>query len=661
MLFIFSVGEWFIYRQGLENDMLYSSLVGVFEKLSLTTKRLEKTWHIAQLLRSTPGDELGKTVLLLQGLVFAQSDDSKIGFSTSSVIKAMSIASGMSASKIEDAWRERGDLGIVAQGIIKNKSQATLFSTPLTVEKVFGNISKLTTVEGQGSVDTKVKLVAELLSSATPLEARYIVRTVLDEMRLGAGEGVMRDALVWAYLPAVGGIFNVCAKCKAALPEVEKCLGCQEALVEVTSQTVNVLLVASLAEVKAQPSLEKYAYILLLEDKDGKLSRDVYNYLVAQVQHAYDICNDFGEVAHALKSGGLGKLAEFVLLPGKPVKVMLAIKESTVSEAFEHVGRPAAVEFKLDGFRLQVHRSGSVIKLFTRRLEEVTDQFPDVVEVVKSNVRSDSFILDAEAVGFDPSTGKFLPFQNISQRIKRKYDIHKLAAELPVQVNVFDILSYQGEECIGKPFSDRRALLEKIITLLPQKLVLTTQIVTDSDEQAQKFYQQALSLGEEGVMFKSLSAPYQPGARVGHMVKLKSVMETLDLVIVGGEWGEGKRSSWISSFLVACRDESGNLLEVGRVATGLKEKDEEGLSFNQMTQLLKPIITKQVGRDIVIKPKVVIEVAYEEIQASPTYSSGFALRFPRVIRDRSDERDEKNCSTLEDVKRLYEGQNRASS
>ena len=542
---------------------------------------------------------LNKVALFLTGRIFPSWDESKIGVSENLVLKAINIASGIDLSTIKDNWKIKGDLGSVAGELIGVKKQATLFSESLSVAKVFFNLQKLASTGGQGSVDYKVKLVAELLSSASSLEARYIVRTVLDLMRVGIGDGTLRDALVWAYV------------------------------------------------LKVDYNTEKKEVVIE--------NREDYNLVIERVQEAYDILNDFSELAVLLKKRGLEGLSLVKLKVGKPIKVMLGPKEESIEDAFERVGRPAALEYKLDGFRMQIHKAEGRVKIFTRRLDEVTEQFPEVVDFVLSHVKGNSFILDCEAVGFDPKTGWFLPFQKISQRIKRKHDIHQMAKDFPVELNVFDVVSYEGEDLLKKPFSERRELLSRIISEEKNKIVLVKQLVTGSDEEAEKFYQESLSCGNEGVMFKKLDGTYRPGARVGMMVKIKPVMETLDLVVVGAEWGEGKRTEWLSSFILACRGDDGQLLEIGRTGTGFKEKEEEGLSFKEMTERLKPLIVSEDEKTVRVKPLIVLEINYEEIQASPTYGSGFALRFPRVIRLREDKGVE-DCSSLEYVKELFEKQ-----
>ena len=582
--------------------MEYSKLVELYEKLESTTKRLVKTKDISEFIKDVPGEDLGRIVLLVQGRIFPAWDERKIGVASRLVMKAISKATGVETKKVEDEWRKLGDLGEVAKKLVGKKKQATLFSTKLTVKKVFENINNIAGVEGKGAVDRKLGLITELLTSADPLEAKYIVRLVLEELRLGVGDGSLRDAIVWAFFGK---------------------------------------------ELELGYDAKKNDLIL----KD----RAKYNKYAEAVQSAYDVSNDFAVVALAAKKKGLKGFEEISLNVGKPLKVMLYPKAKGIEDAFSIVGKPAAFEYKYDGFRMQIHKEGNNITIFTRRLDNVTKQFPEIIDFIRENVKAKSFVLDSEAVGFNPKTGKYRPFQEMSQRIKRKYDIERMAKELPVELNVFDIISHEGENLIKEHFMERRKILEKIIKPAPKKIVLAKQIITSDEKEAEKFYKESLKMGNEGLMAKNLDAVYKPGSRVGYGVKIKPTMDELDLVIVGGEWGTGKRSGWLSSFVLACVDEDGNFLEIGKVGTGIKEKEELGASFEQLTQLLKPLITSEKGREVKIKPSLVVEIRYEEIQKSPTYKSGYALRFPRLVKIREDRRPEE-INTLNDVEDLYYGQ-----
>lgn len=571
----------------------------VYERLESTTKRLEKTHVLSEFLKSA--DELDKVLLLVQGRLFPNWDQRELGMAAKLLVKAIATATGAPAEKIESVWKETGDIGTVAAELTAKKSQATLFSQPLTVRKVFDNLRKISEMEGAGTVDRKVQLVAELLTSARPNEAKYIIRTILGELRVGLGEGTIRDAIVWAFFAEKAGV-----------------------------------------------KYNKKENDLALSDEE-RINYDKY---VTIVQEALDVANDFAEVAKVAKEKGELGLQNISLIPGKPVKVMLFQKAKNISEAFEVVGRPAAFEQKYDGFRLQIHKNKGKLILYTRRLEDVTAQFPDVVQKIAKQVSGEDFIIDAEVVGIDQKTKKYLPFQNISQRIKRKYDIQEIAEKFPVEINVFDILFCEGKSLLKNPFIERRNILKRIITEIPHELKMAEQLITEDNAAAEKFYKSSLDAGNEGVMAKNLQGIYKPGSRVGFGVKVKPTMDTLEVVIVGAEWGEGKRGKWLASFVVAVKDpETNSFLEIGRVGTGIKEKIEEGVSFEQLTQLLQPLIIEEKGREVAVRPEIIIEVDYEEIQESPTYTSGFALRFPRLVKLRTD-RSAEDINTIGDVEAL---------
>ena len=578
--------------------MKYSSLVKVYEKIESTSKRLEKTHHISELLKNTDEEDIQRIVLLIRGKLYPDWDRTKIGVASKLVLKAINTSSGAGTKNINSLWKEKGDLGLVAEEVIGNKSQSTLFSKDLTVSKVFSNLRKVTKMEGSGSVDRKIQLIAELLSSAKPKEAKYIVRTVLEDLRAGIGQGTMRDSIVWAFMP-----------------------------VEIN-----------------------YDFESISIDVD----REKYNKYCDIVQAAYDRSNDFSEVVNAAIKG-VKELKKVKIIPGKPIKVMLAQKVVDIDEGFERVGKPAEIEYKYDGFRMQIHKHEGNITIFTRRLEDVTKQFPEVADYVNEHVGGDSFILDCEAVGYDSKSEKYTAFQHISQRIRRKYNIQELSKKYPVELNVFDILYHNGKEVLDESLKDRRELLEKIISEKKFQIVISKKLVTGDKKEGLKFYEESVQKGNEGVMMKSLESIYKPGSRVGFMVKLKSAMDTLDLVVVGAEWGEGKRSGWLTSFTLATINDEGEFVEVGKVGTGVKEKSEEGLSFGELTELLNPHIIKEVGREVKVKPKVVLEIKFEEIQKSPTYGSGYALRFPRVIQLRED-RDPEDCSSKDMIVEAYENQ-----
>jgi DNA ligase-1 len=556
--------------------MDYRELVKYYEELESTSKKLIKTDILAKLFKESPLEDLDLIVYLVQGKVFPEWDEKNIGFSSRLVLKAISTVIGVSSDEVEKLWKKKGDLGTVVEELVKTKKQTTLVSKKLSTEKVFENIRKLAELEGEGTVNKKVQLVAELLSNASPKEAKFIVRTVLEDLRVGVKEGIIRDAISKAF------------------------------------------------------------------EKDVK-----------EVEDAFNLTVDYGEVAKLAKKN---KLKDIEIKVGRPAKLMLSVIVNKIEEAFEALGETIQAEYKMDGFRIQAHKDNDKIKLFTRRMEEVTKQFPDIVEFVKKNIKGEKFIIDCEAVGLDKKTGKYLPFQSVSQRIKRKYDIEKTAKEFPVELNVFDILYLDGKNLMNLSLIERRKILEKIVKEKNGEVALTKKLVSNNLKEITSFYKESLEAGNEGLMLKNINSNYIPGRYVNGWGKIKNVLEPLDLVIVGATYGEGKRAGDLSSFIVACKNKD-KFLECGMVSTGIKEKEneKEDMTYKEMTKLLQPLIIKEEGRTVFVKPKIIIEVGYEEIQKSPTYGSGFALRFPRFMRLRTD-KPLNEINSIEDLEKIYKYQ-----
>ena len=547
--------------------MEYSKLVEIYEKLAATTKKLEKTEIIANFIKNLDTENLQIVIPLLQGKIFLESEDREIGIADKLIIQSLTKL-GFSKREILDKFKETGDLGLVTEQLVKKKKQIALFKRKLSVEQVFYSIRELAELTGKSSQDKKLDIILELLNSAEPGEARYITRTILEELRLGIAEGILRDSIAAA--------FDV-----------------------------------------------------------GK----------EEVEYAYNLKTDFGLVAKIAKEEGKKGLKNVKLEIGYPIKVMLAEKAGSLKEALENAKEPA-IEIKYDGMRTLVQKDKDKIWLFTRRLENVTKQFPDLVELCKKNIKSEKVILEGETVGI--MNGKPVPFQELSRRIHRKYDIEEMAKKIPIQINFFDCILVAEKQLLNEKFEVRRKKLEEVIKEIKGKFQLAEQIRTKNIKEAEKFYNKALKSGQEGVMVKNLLAPYQPGKRVGYMYKVKPEEETLDLVITGAEWGQGRRANWLASFILSVRDEeTGELLEIGKMGTGLTDE-----LFKELTEKLKSLIVREEENIVHIKPKIVVEVGYQELQKSPNYKSGFALRFPKLIRIREDKGVEE-ADTLERVKRLY--------
>jgi len=463
--------------------------------------------------------------------------------------------------------------------------------------------------------------VAGLLADADPDEAKYVVRTALGHLRLGVGRGTVRDAIAAAFL---GG----------------------------------------------DP------------DEPGETPEDD----VEAVERALQVTNEPGLVAQTAAEDGRAGLDNLDLEVGRPVEVMLAEKADSVGAAVadalgasgpaggkegedgsgdaDSPAPPAPLsEYKVDGFRAQVHfegggdgddggegdgDGGTGPQLFTRRLEDVTAQFPDVVAAM-DGFDAESYIVEGEVVAYDPETGDPVPFQQLSRRIKRKHDVERLVEEVPVVIYLFDLLYLDGESLLDRSLTERVDALEGRLTERDREIQRMPNLRSRDPDRVEAFYEAALSAGHEGVMVKTADAAYQPGKRVGYTRKVKPTMESLDLAVTRAKWSEGRRSNNLGRLYLACRD-GDRFREVGRLSTGFTDEQ-----LAELTDRLEPHIREEDGRAVDLEPTEVLEVAYEEVQESPEYDSGYALRFPRFEGFR-DDLDVEDADTLERVESLYEGQ-----
>ena len=544
----------------------FSEFCSVLERISST---LEMTARIATFIKKIENDDdLYNVILFLMGQVYPTWDERELGVGVGLVYEALKVVSGVDRRRIEQLVKELGDLGLVAERLIKGKSQMTLFAEELTIARVREIFDKIASLEGEGSQKKKIMLLADLYVTSTPIEAKYLTRLVLGEMRLGVGEGIIRDAIARAFL--------------------------------------------------VDPEL---------------------------VERAYMITNDLGRVAVVAKKEGKEGLKNLKIELHVPVRMMLAQVAESIEEAIREM-KNVAVEWKFDGSRVQVHWGNGKVTIYSRRLENVTKALPEIVDAVKKSIR-ENVILDGEVIAV--KDGRPMPFQHVLRRFRRKHEITKIMGEISLIVYFFDIL-YDGEEIIDLPLEERRKRLEKVVKE-NEIIRIAKQVVTNKKEEIERVFREALEAGHEGAMLKNPKSPYVPGKRGKHWLKLKEVMETLDLVVIGGEWGEGRRSHLISSFELACLDPvTGKLLPVGKVGTGFTDEDLEDL-----TRMFKPLIVYEDGKNVKFQPKIVFEVAYQEIQKSPKYESGYALRFPRFVRVRDDKSPEE-ADTIERIAQLYESQ-----
>ncbi|MFB6216215.1 MAG: ATP-dependent DNA ligase [Candidatus Aenigmatarchaeota archaeon] len=552
--------------------MKYSKLCDYYRRLENTTKNLEIRDIVSELLQETPPEDIEIIALAAMGRIFPASVDRDTGIAGKMMQDIISKSFGVDEDEVVEKFKETGDLGETAEYFCENKKQQSLIDKEITVRMVYENLRKLPDISGSGSQTKKIDLIKELLVSSTPVEARYIVKTTLQEMRMGVGEGAIRDAIAKAF--------------------------------DVTSE---------------------------------------------KVENAFFKLTDYGEVARIAMEKGEEGLESVEISVGKPLMVMLAEKGESLEKAFNSYEN-TALEMKYDGFRGQIHKNGDEVKLFSRRLDEKTEQFPEIVEWSREALKPEKCIVDCEIIAVDEE-GKPLAFQNLSRRIERKYDIDEMREEVPVQVKCFDLFYCDGESYMEKTLRERWNKLHDVVEPVGEDFGFVKHVEPKDFEEAQKFYQSSLNRNMEGIMVKNLDARYQPGKRVGYWKKVKETMEPLDLVIVEGIWGEGKRSDWISSLMLAVRDpDTGEFLKTGKMATGLTEEQLE-----EITHKLQDIVVREDGRRVYVKPQIVVEVGYEEIQESPKYETGYALRFPRLLRFRPNKGPDQ-VDTVGRLKSLYDKQ-----
>jgi DNA ligase 1 len=362
------------------------------------------------------------------------------------------------------------------------------------------------------------------------------------------------------------------------------------------------------------------------------------------VRRAALFLSDLAEVASIALTAGMTGLQQVDIKLFVPLLPMLSELSQDFKEIFTAHGGKTALEFKYDGARVQIHKDGELVRIWSRRLSEVTRSIPEIVEIARRDLRGDSFILDAEvvAVGKD---GRPFPFQELMRRFRRIHRIESAASEIPLFLHLFDCLFFNGYSLIDEPYEARWSRLEAITA---GKYLAQRKITTEKSE-AEVLLNQAIAAGHEGLMAKALNSPYMPGNRGKLWFKIKPA-ETVDCVITAADRGSGRRRGWLSNYHLAVADGEGGFAPVGKTFKGLTDKE-----FTAMTARLKELQLADDGYTVTVRPEVVVEVAYNEIQRSPQYSSGFALRFARITRIREDKNVEQ-ATTLTELQALYERQ-----
>jgi DNA ligase-1 len=578
----------------------YSSIAEAYEKIEATTKRLEMTDYLVEILKETPTSLIDKVVYLTQGKLYPDFVGIEIGIAEKLAIRAVARSAGHREKDIKEDTQKTGDLGETAQKFMEKKTQATFFSSPLTVERVYETLDKIANSTGSGSVDTKLALLAGLLSDASPSEAKYIVRTVTGSLRLGIADMTVLDALALAF----GG---------------------------------------------------------------GKETRE-------HLERAYNISSDLGRVAKIVAEEGIEGIKKFKVMPGEPIRPMLAERLGSSAEILEKLGGRCIAEYKYDGERVQAHKNGDKVILFSRRLENITDQYPDGVRYVREHVKAEEAIVEAEAVAVDPTTGEMKPFQELMHR-RRKYGIKEAMEEHPITLFMFDVLYVDGKDLTQQPYPVRHKQLEKVIEQT-DNIKVADYIIAENTEQLEQFFEKTVEAGSEGIMCKSVNedSVYQAGARGWLWIKYKrdyrsEMTDTVDLVIVGALHGRGKRAGTYGTYLLAAYNPDKDIFEtVTKVGTGFTDADLEKLPelLNKHKLSHKhPRVESTLEVDVWFEPSVVIEIRGAELTLSPVHTcamnviregSGVAIRFPRFTGKYRVDKSAEDATTTEELVEMYRGQ-----
>jgi DNA ligase-1 len=405
---------------------------------------------------------------------------------------------------------------------------------------------------------------------------------------------------------------------------------------------------------EATPREVRYLVALLLNDMRTGLAygllieavAEAYSIDVELVRRAWSFLGNLGETAEIAASQSDSGLRKVIIRPMIAVKPMLASPISDLKEALELAGGKVSFELKFDGARVQIHRQGNRVRIFSRGLNDMTESIPEIAAKALKNVKSKQVILDGEVVAVD-DYGKPYPFQVVMKRFGRTKEIDAVRNRLKLDLYLFDILQLDGKMLVDETYAERRMKLEEIV---PASMIVE-RVVTDKLDEAERFFQKSKKIGHEGLVAKLLDSPYVPGVRGRYWLKIKHTLNTMDLVIIAAERGHGRRSRWLSDYhLAVLDDEHNDYVMIGKTFKGLT--DEE---FEMMTEKLELLqISKQRGL-VHVKPEVVVEVLASEIQESPKYASGLALRFARITRIRDDKSPDE-VTTLRELKALYNAQ-----
>jgi DNA ligase 1 len=574
----------------------YEVVAEAYHDLEQTSARLALIDRLAALVTATPAELLPTVCYLCEGLIAPEFAGVDLGLAEKLAIRAVATATGTDPQEAAATVRTVGDLGLAAEQLLTATAADRVPS--LQVTTVVDTLHQIAAAEGQGSQGRKLDLLAGLLAQATPLEARYLLRLVTGNLRLGIGTPTILDALAQVYI----------------------------------------------GNRSARPTLER----------------------------AYNICCDLGKVAAALASGGVEAVEQIQVQPGNPVRAMLAQRLSDATQILGKLGGECAAEYKYDGVRVQAHRTADgEIELFTRRLERISTQFPDVVELLKAGLDPAEAIIEGEVVAFDAAAGELRPFGEVMTR-RRKHGIAEAVLDVPVGLFCFELLFADGQDLTRLPYPQRRARLAEAITTSSQ-LRLTTAIEVADPAALDAAFEQAVTDGCEGLMCKSVSpdAIYQAGARGWLWIKLKrdyrtELADTVDLVVVGAFAGRGRRAGVYGALLLAAYDADADVFRtVTKCGTGFSDAELAELPA-RLAPLAHPDRPARVDArqqpDVWFEPGLVLEILSAELTLSPTYTAawgqikedaGLAMRFPRFTGRWRDDKSAEDATTTSELVDLY--------
>jgi len=580
--------------------MDYAVIAEAYEKIEATTKRLEMTDLLVDLLRKTSKEIIAKVVYLTQGKLYPDFQGVEMGVAEKLAIRALVRASGQSESLIESELQKSGDIGQTAAKLLVKRKQSTFFSQKLTVERVYETLDKLAKTSGSGAVDTKMAMLCGLLTDATPNEAKWIVRTVTGNLRLGIADMTVLDALAIAYA-------------------------------------------------------------------GGKEAREL-------VERAYNISSDLGRVANVVVEQGLEGIKKFQVMVFEPIRPMLAERLASPEEILDKLGGKCAAEYKYDGERVQAHKKDDKVILFSRRLENISSQYPDAVDLIKEKIDAKEAILEAECVAMDLETGDMRPFQELMHR-RRKYGVEEAISQYPISLFPFDLLYIDGKDLTQRPFKERRKELQDVIKET-DRVRPAIQKVVKSAKELEDFFEEAIEKGCEGLMCKSIAenSPYQAGSRGWLWIKYKrdyksEMTDTVDLVVVGAFHGRGKRVGTYGALLLATYNEKNDTFEtVTKCGTGFTDKDLVTLRDTLAVHIIprkNSRVQSMLQADVWFEPNLVLEILGAEITLSPIHmsamdsirkGSALAIRFPRFTGKYRTDKAPEDATTSKEIVEMYRAQ-----